>query len=82
MISGYPHMMTCEGVYLISEKIPVFCTLKRQKIPVFVRAPVLATLMRQARVSVSDDWDKLETAHRVRGGFELLTQYSEAVDGI
>jgi hypothetical protein len=29
--------MTCEGVYLISEKIPVFCTLKRQKIPVFVR---------------------------------------------
>ena len=48
----------------------------------FVRAPVLATLMRKTRVSVSDDWDKLEVAHRVRGGFELLTQYSEAVDGI
>ena len=38
--------------------------------------------MRKARVSVSDDWDKLEAAHRVRGGFELLTQYSEVVDGI
>ena len=43
---------------------------------------ILATLMRKARVAVSDDWDKLEAAHRVRGGFELLAQYSEAVDGI
>ena len=39
MISGYPHMIDmCRRIPDIW-KISVFCTLKRQTIPVFVRAP-------------------------------------------